>query len=79
MAELEKLGPKFRVALRIAKDPQFTVLPAMVKGSTYADDDLVMRVQAHRCYIVATCDKDLKRRLRKVHLPCAARPLLTGC
>ena len=46
MAELEKLGPKFRVALRIAKDPQFTVLPAMVKGSTYADDDLVMRDQA---------------------------------
>merc|ERR1711865_770533 len=66
MAELEKLGPKFRVALRIAKDKTFTVLPAMNKGSTYADDDLVMRVQAHRCYIVATCDRDLKRRLRKI-------------
>ena len=77
MAELEKLGPKFRVALRIAKDPQFTVLPAMVKNTTYADDDLVMRVQAHRIYIVATCDKDLKRRLRKV-MPFPSLPL-TPC
>lgn len=66
MAELEKLGPKYRVALRIAKDPRFERLPAMRAGNTYADDDLVERVTAHRCYIVATCDKDLKRRLRKI-------------
>ena len=31
-----------------------------------ADDDLVARVQAHRVYVVATCDIDLKRRLRKI-------------
>ena len=43
MAELEKLGPKFRVALRIAKDPRFQRLPCMHKG-TYADDCLVNRV-----------------------------------
>ena len=66
MAELEKLGPKYRVALRIAKDPRFTRLPAMKDGATYADDDLVERVTAHRIYIVATCDKELKRRLRKI-------------
>ena len=66
MAELEKLGPKYRVALRLAKDPRFTRLPAMRAGNTYADDDLVERVSAHRIYIVATCDKDLKRRLRKI-------------
>ena len=66
MAELEKLGPKYRVALRIAKDPRFTRLPAMRPGSTYADDDFVERVTVHRIYIVATCDKDLKRRLRKI-------------
>lgn len=65
MAELEKLGPKFRVALRIAKDSRFERLPCTHKG-TYADDCLVQRVTQHRCYIVATCDKDLKRRLRKV-------------
>mmetsp|Transcript_25385 Transcript_25385/g.51027 ORF Transcript_25385/g.51027 Transcript_25385/m.51027 type:complete len:201 (-) Transcript_25385:190-792(-) len=66
MAELEKLGPKYRVALRIAKDPRFTRLPAMRPGATYADDDIVERVTAHRIYIVATCDRELKRRLRKI-------------
>lgn len=33
---------------------------------TYADDCIVDRVRQHRIYIVATCDKDLKRRIRKV-------------
>lgn len=37
----------------------------MHKG-TYADDCIVQRVTQHRCYIVATCDRDLKRRLRKI-------------
>ncbi|KAL7680626.1 putative rRNA-processing protein Fcf1/Utp23 [Plasmopara halstedii] len=46
MAELEKLGHKYR--------------------GTYADDCLVQRVQQHRCYIVATCDRELKRRIRKI-------------
>ncbi|DBA04644.1 TPA: hypothetical protein N0F65_012227 [Lagenidium giganteum] len=65
MAELEKLGHKYRVALRLAKDPRFERLPCTHKG-TYADDCLVQRVQQHRCYLVATCDRDLKRRIRKV-------------
>lgn len=65
MAELEKLGPKFRVALRIAKDPRFNRIACSHKG-TYADDCLVRRVTQHKCYIVATCDRDLKRRIRKI-------------
>eukprot|EP01134_Creolimax_fragrantissima_P006265 CFRG6265T1 len=65
LAELEKLGSKYRVALRIAKDPRFKRLRCSHKG-TYADDCLVDRVVQHKCFIVATCDKDLKRRLRKV-------------
>jgi U3 small nucleolar RNA-associated protein 24 len=65
MAELEKLGPKYKVALRIAKDARFERITCGHKG-TYADDCLVHRVTEHRCYIVATCDKDLKRRLRKI-------------
>lgn len=93
MAELEKLGPKFRIALRLAKDPRFRRLTCTHSG-TYADDCLCLRAQEvrasggcrggaqrrgpgpvayhpptppqHRCYIVATCDRDLKRRLRKV-------------
>ena len=65
MGELEKLGPKFRLALKIAKDPQFERIPCLHQG-TYADDCLVNRVIQHKCYIVATCDRDLKRRIRKV-------------
>jgi U3 small nucleolar RNA-associated protein 24 len=94
MAELEKLGHKYRVALRyvdfmlsvdcclccefspcsflrisnncrLAKDPRFERLPCTHKGA-YADDCLVQRVQQHRCYLVATCDRELKRRIRKV-------------
>ncbi|MCO5606739.1 hypothetical protein L7F22_060929 [Adiantum nelumboides] len=65
MAELEKLGEKYRVALRIAKDPRFEQLPCTHKG-TYADDCIVDRVTQHKCYIVATCDRDLKRRIRKI-------------
>ena len=65
MAELEKLGSKYRVALKIVKDARFERLPCLHKG-TYADDCLVDRVTQHKCYIVATCDKDLKRRIRKI-------------
>mmetsp|Transcript_5874 Transcript_5874/g.17627 ORF Transcript_5874/g.17627 Transcript_5874/m.17627 type:complete len:199 (+) Transcript_5874:46-642(+) len=65
MAELQKLGPKYKIALRIAKDKNLVRLPCSHKG-TYADDCIVDRVIAHRVYIVATCDKDLKRRIRKV-------------
>ena len=63
--ELEKLGAKYRIALKIVKDDRFERLPCLHKG-TYADDCLVERVTQHKCYIVATCDKDLKRRIRKI-------------
>ena len=64
VAELEKLGSKYRVALRIVKNG-FQRLSCSHKG-TYADDCIVNRVIEHKCYIVATCDKDLKRRIRKI-------------
>lgn len=60
IAELQKLGPKYRLALRTAlTTPGCERLPCQHKG-TYADDCIVNRVTAHACYIVATCDKDLK-------------------
>ncbi|KAJ1502403.1 rRNA-processing protein fcf1 [Coelomomyces lativittatus] len=65
MAELEKLGVKYRLALKLARDPRFERLPCTHSG-TYADDCIVQRVTQHRCYIVATCDKALKRRIREV-------------
>ena len=65
MAELEKLGTKYRVSLKVAKDPRIERLPCTHSG-TYADDCLCERVTQHKCYIVATCDKDLRRRIRKI-------------
>jgi len=65
MGELEKLGPRFKIALKIVKDPRFERLACMHKG-TYADDCIVQRVTQHKAYIVATCDKDLMARIRKI-------------
>jgi U3 small nucleolar RNA-associated protein 24 len=64
VAELEKLQ-RYRLALRIAKDPQFERLKCDHKG-TYTDDCLVTRVIKNRIYIVATNDRNLKRRIRSV-------------
>ena len=55
----------FQLLSQIVKDPRFERLPCLHKG-TYADDCLVERITQHKCYIVATCDKDLKRRIRKI-------------
>lgn len=65
IGELEKLGGKYRIALQVARDPRFTRLPCCHTG-TYADDCLVNRVTQHRHYIVATCDRGLKQRIRKI-------------
>ncbi|XP_040868850.1 rRNA-processing protein FCF1 homolog [Glycine max] len=74
------LGPPYRILVdtnfinfsiqnkekkKIAKDPRFERILCTHKG-TYADDCLVERVTQHKCYIVATCDRDLKRRIRKI-------------
>lgn len=65
LAELEKLGPKYRIALRVARDPRFERLPCTHKG-VYADDCIIDRINTHKCYMVATCDRELRRRVRKV-------------
>ena len=49
----------------VARDPRFERLPCSHTG-TYADDCLVQRVTASRCFIVATCDRELRRRIRKI-------------
>ncbi|VEL27337.1 unnamed protein product [Protopolystoma xenopodis] len=64
MGEIEKMSERHRVALRILRDPRIERLTCQHKG-IYADDCLVERASS-RCYIVATCDKDLRRRLRKL-------------
>lgn len=50
---------------RIARDERFERLTCSHKG-TYADDCIVSRVMQHRCYIVATNDQALRRRIRKI-------------
>ena len=65
VAELEKMGHRYKLALKLTKDPRFKRLTCQHKG-TYADDCLLDRVKQSRCYIVATNDKDLKRRIRKI-------------
>ena len=81
ISELEKLGQRYRLALRyvcsyplfsscllslsVARDSRFERLPCSHNG-TYADDCLVQRVTANRCFIVATCDRELRRRIRKI-------------
>ena len=51
MAELEKLGSRYHVALRLAKDPRFQRLTCSHKG-TYADDCIVERVRTVNCWFV---------------------------
>ena len=50
---------------RVARDPRFERLRCSHTG-TYADDCLVQRVMAHKCFIVATCDRELRRRIRQI-------------
>jgi U3 small nucleolar RNA-associated protein 24 len=65
--ELEKLPqPKYRIALQIARDERWDRLRCDGHKGTYADDCLVNRVMKHKIYIVATNDRDLKRRLRRL-------------
>ncbi len=49
----------------VARDPRFERLTCTHSG-TYADDCLVQRVTSHKCYIVATCDRGLRRRIRQI-------------
>lgn len=65
MAELEKLGPRYRIALRIARDERWARISCDHQG-TYADDCIVDRVSKHKIYLVATNDRELRRRIRKI-------------
>ena len=53
MAELEKLGTRYRIALRIARDERWERLKCDHKGE-YADDCIVSRVMKEKVWLVAT-------------------------
>lgn len=65
LGEMEKLGRVHTLAVKMIKGERYKRLTCVHKG-TYSDNCLVDRVKKHPCYIVATCDKELKHRLRKV-------------
>lgn len=56
IAELEKLGPKYRLALRVAKDTRWERLKCSHTG-TYADDCIVDRVSfvGEICFHMTEC------------------------
>jgi len=66
-AELEKLGRVYRLALNMIKGMKVETLKCTHKG-TYADDCILNRVKEFNCYIVATTDKNLRQRIKKVPL-----------
>lgn len=65
--ELEKLGRVYRLALSMIKGIKVETLKCNHKG-TYADDCILNRVKEFSCYIVATTDKNLRQRIKKVPL-----------
>ncbi len=65
ISELEKLGPKFRLALKVMKDDRVIKLICNHKlNIVYADDCIIYNIKQNKNFIVATCDKDLKRRIK---------------
>eukprot|EP00485_Elphidium_margaritaceum_P022557 CAMPEP_0202712638 /NCGR_PEP_ID=MMETSP1385-20130828/43553_1 /ASSEMBLY_ACC=CAM_ASM_000861 /TAXON_ID=933848 /ORGANISM="Elphidium margaritaceum" /LENGTH=203 /DNA_ID=CAMNT_0049372727 /DNA_START=21 /DNA_END=632 /DNA_ORIENTATION=- len=65
VAEAEKMGRKYKSMLRSIKDPRIRRLKCQHQG-IYADDCICRRLEQHRIFLVATCDRDLKKRLRKI-------------
>jgi len=65
IGEMETLGKVHTLAVKMLKGEKFRRLTCDHKG-IYADNCLIDRAKQHRCYIVATCDKELKQRLRKI-------------
>jgi len=65
IAELEKLGRPYRVALALVRGQDIVRLKCDHKG-TYADDCILDRVTEHKCYVVATSDVGLKQRIKNI-------------
>ncbi|KAI5192249.1 U3 small nucleolar RNA-associated protein 24 [Nematocida minor] len=65
IGEMEKLGKVHTLALKVLKSDKYKRLTCDHSG-IYADNCFVDRVKQHPCYIIATCDKELKQRLRRI-------------
>mmetsp|Transcript_6264 Transcript_6264/g.16008 ORF Transcript_6264/g.16008 Transcript_6264/m.16008 type:complete len:147 (-) Transcript_6264:2092-2532(-) len=67
LLELEKLGQKFRLALKCLRDNRIQKIncthPANI---VYADDCICETIKTFQTLFVATCDKSLKQRIKKI-------------
>ncbi|KAJ1465325.1 Fcf1-domain-containing protein [Baffinella frigidus] len=74
LLELEKLGPKFRLALRLLRQKKIIQLVCLHPPTIiYADDCLFNSIKIKKNIILATCDKDLRKRVWKI----SAMPILS--
>ncbi|CAK5123136.1 unnamed protein product [Meloidogyne enterolobii] len=65
VVELEKQS-RFKSVLKIINDHRFQRLHCAHKKSIYTDECILHRITQHKNYIVATCDRDLRKRIRKI-------------
>nr|CAD2172638.1 unnamed protein product [Meloidogyne enterolobii] len=66
IAELERKERRFKVVLKIINDHRWQRLHCSHKKHIYPDECIIHRVEEHKNCIVATCDRDLRRRIRKI-------------
>lgn len=66
MAELEKNHKQFGIALRLAKDPRIKRIHCTHPNIGYGDDCLCQKASECKCYMVATNDRELRQRIRKI-------------
>jgi U3 small nucleolar RNA-associated protein 24 len=65
--ELEKQDRRCsKSSLKIINDHRFQRLHCTHKKSVYADECIIQRVNQNSSNIVATCDRDLRKRIRKI-------------
>mmetsp|Transcript_18749 Transcript_18749/g.29267 ORF Transcript_18749/g.29267 Transcript_18749/m.29267 type:complete len:135 (+) Transcript_18749:1023-1427(+) len=66
LKELENLGQKFKVALKILKGDFVQIISCFHSPKIkYADDCLLFNSINNKFFIIATCDKKLQKRIRK--------------
>ncbi|ABW97937.1 hypothetical protein HAN_1g94 (nucleomorph) [Hemiselmis andersenii] len=74
LLELEKLGPKFRLALNCMRDIRIQKINCTHPSNVvYADDCICETLKTFQTLFVATCDKSLKQRIKEI----SSRPVIS--
>lgn len=68
LLELEKLGPKFKLALKFLKNRKIIKIKCFHPDNIiYADDCIFNNILLYRYFIAATCDIKLKKRIKQIN------------